>query len=134
MRVLVSTTTHMADGRLVDSWDGDYIEAESHSDAIAKEAEWEAKLLKENGASDVEVDGDTVYYTIDGEEMYKEVQASVCGYYIVDCITGVRDEDGAIESLEEAKALRDRMNAERKASGASDEFWMIIDENGKEYE
>lgn len=56
-------------------------------------------------------------------------------YYIVDCISGYHDEeDEAYTSLKEAKTKRDEMNAEREASGASKDFWMVIDSKGNEVE
>lgn len=54
-------------------------------------------------------------------------------YYIVDCISGYHDEDDEpICSIAEARAERDRLNAERKANGASDDFWLIVDSKGNE--
>lgn len=75
MRYRVSTTTHRSDGSQIDNWKGDYIEAESKADAIAEEAEWEARLLKEDDVSDVKVDGDKVFFTRDGERLYLTVYA-----------------------------------------------------------
>lgn len=72
-KYLVSSTTHDITGRQIDAWEGDYIEAASQEDAAKAGAEWEAKLLKEDDAEDVEIDGTTVFYKIDGEEFYKEI-------------------------------------------------------------
>lgn len=55
-------------------------------------------------------------------------------FYVVDCITGVRDEDYGIKNLDDARKERDELNAKRKAEGGSDEFWIIIDEDGKQVE
>lgn len=138
MKVLVWTTTHDGDtGRQIDSWEGDYIEAESREDAIAKEVKWEAELLeKEEGATDIHIDDDTVFYKLDGKELYRTVETEEGEkemYYITDCITGVWCEEDGIESLEVALAECAKMNKKRKAEGGSDEFWMVIDETGKEY-
>lgn len=53
-------------------------------------------------------------------------------FYVVDCITGVRDETCGIKNLDDARKERDELNAKRKAEGGSDEFWIVIDEDGKE--
>ena len=50
-------------------------------------------------------------------------------YYIVDCITGCTEGVEPVHSIEEARMIRDKWNAERKAEGGSDEFWIIV--NGK---
>lgn len=55
-------------------------------------------------------------------------------YFVTDCITGVTEGIEVIDTLEEAIAIRDKLNAKRKAEGGSDEFWIILDENGKEIE
>lgn len=52
-------------------------------------------------------------------------------YWIVDCISGYHDEeDEPIKSIAEARRIRDELNAERKAAGASEDFWVIIDSKG----
>lgn len=52
-------------------------------------------------------------------------------YWIVDCISGYKDEeDEAYTKLDEARAVRDEMNAKRKAEGGSEDFWIIIDSKG----
>lgn len=53
-------------------------------------------------------------------------------YYIVDCISGCRDGVPFLTDLTEAVIKRDELNEERKANGGSDEFWIIVDENGDE--
>lgn len=56
-------------------------------------------------------------------------------YYVTDCISGVYGEkEGipAIATIEEARAIRDKWNAERKAEGGSDTFWIIVNGRGKE--
>lgn len=56
-------------------------------------------------------------------------------YYITDRISGYHDEEDMVYTkIAEARAERDRLNAERKASGASDDFWMVIDSKGNEVE
>lgn len=55
-------------------------------------------------------------------------------YFVTDCITGVTEGIEVIDTLEEAIAIRDKLNAQRKAEGGSDEFWIILDENGNEIE
>ena len=55
-------------------------------------------------------------------------------YFVTDCITGVTEGIEVIDTLEEDIAIRDKLNAQRKAEGGSDEFWIILDENGKEIE
>lgn len=73
-KYLVSTTTHAINGTQIDAWEGDYIEATSREEAVNAGAEWEAKLLREEeDAEDVEIDGTTVFYKIDGEEFYREI-------------------------------------------------------------
>lgn len=51
-------------------------------------------------------------------------------YYIVDCISGCRDEVEPVHSIAEARAIRDEWNAKRKAEGGSDDFWIIVDSKG----
>lgn len=54
-------------------------------------------------------------------------------YYITDCISGLVDtlhDDEWIETLEEARAIRDQWNREREAEGGSNEFWIIVDRDG----
>ena len=53
-------------------------------------------------------------------------------YYIVDCISGCREGVEPVHSIAEARAIRDKWNAERKAEGGSDEFWVIVDSKGNE--
>lgn len=54
-------------------------------------------------------------------------------YYIVDCISGYRDEETVpFTKIAEARAERDRLNAESKAQGHSDNFWIIVDSKGNE--
>lgn len=54
-------------------------------------------------------------------------------YYIVDRISGYHDEDDMVYTkIAEARAERDRLNAERKAEGSTDDFWMVIDSKGNE--
>ena len=54
-------------------------------------------------------------------------------YYIVDCISGYRDEDTVpFRKIAEARAERDRLNAERVAEGGSGNFWIIVDSKGNE--
>lgn len=55
-------------------------------------------------------------------------------YYVTDCITGTIEGVEPVGTLEEAVRIRDGWNAKRKADGGSDEFWIILDENGKEVE
>ena len=55
-------------------------------------------------------------------------------YYVTDCITGTIEGVEPVGTLEEAVNIRDEWNAKRKADGGSDEFWIILDENGKEVE
>lgn len=52
-------------------------------------------------------------------------------YYVVDCISGCRDEIEPITDINEARAFRDRLNAERVSEGGSSDFWIIVDGNGK---
>lgn len=53
-------------------------------------------------------------------------------YWIVDCISGYKDEeDEPFTSIEEARAARDEMNAKRKAEGGSDDFWIIVNSKGE---
>lgn len=52
-------------------------------------------------------------------------------YWIVDCISGYRDEDSIpFTKIVDARSERDRLNAERVAQGGSDGFWIIIDSKG----
>ena len=54
-------------------------------------------------------------------------------YYIVDCISGYHDdEDECFSKIADARAKRDEMNVQRVAEGGSENFWIIIDGNGKE--
>ena len=56
-------------------------------------------------------------------------------YYIVDCISGYRDEDDEpITSLAEARAERDAMNRQAVKEGHRPGFWIIIDSKGNEVE
>ena len=75
MKYLVSTETFSCeDGRRLDSWEGDYIEANSKENAMKESVEWEEKLLKENtDATDISTDKDIVYYTAEEEERYIKI-------------------------------------------------------------
>lgn len=53
-------------------------------------------------------------------------------YYIVDCISGCRDEVEPIHSIKEARTIRDEWNAKREAEGGSPDFWIIVDSKGNE--
>lgn len=54
-------------------------------------------------------------------------------YWIVDCISGYRDEEDEVYTdLKEAKAECKRMNADAVKEGHSPNFWIIVDESGKE--
>lgn len=53
-------------------------------------------------------------------------------YFVTDCITGVTDGIDPFDTLEEAMKVQKELNEKRKAEGGSDEFWIIIDEDGKE--
>lgn len=56
-------------------------------------------------------------------------------YWVTDCITGIYGEENlgtGLTSIEEARKIRDEWNAKRKAEGGSDEFWIIVNRNGKE--
>ena len=55
-------------------------------------------------------------------------------YYVTDCITGTIEGVEPVGTLEEAMKIQSEWNAKRKAEGGSDEFWIILDENGKEVE
>lgn len=55
-------------------------------------------------------------------------------YCLGDTITGVFDKEDAIYTLEEARALRDKLNAEDKAKGATGDFWIIFSEEGEAVE
>ena len=54
-------------------------------------------------------------------------------YFVTDCITGVTEGIDVIDTLEEAIEIRDKLNAQRKAEGGSDEFWIAVDEEGNQY-
>lgn len=70
---LVSTTTHMNDGRQIGNWEGCYIFADSPEEAIKETAEWEASLLQMDGIEALVVD-DRVFYEVDGEERIIEIE------------------------------------------------------------
>ena len=54
-------------------------------------------------------------------------------YYIVDCISGYRDEETpSYTKIAEARAERDKLNIERVAEGGSADFWLIVDSKGNE--
>lgn len=53
-------------------------------------------------------------------------------YYVTAILGGMMDEDACFDTLEEAKETRDKWNAEEKANGHEDGFWMVVDENGEE--
>ena len=55
-------------------------------------------------------------------------------YYVTDCITGTIEGVEPVDTLEEAMKIQSEWNAKRKAEGGSDEFWIIIDEDGKQVE
>lgn len=52
-------------------------------------------------------------------------------YWVVDCITGVKSGKGYAD-LDKAKERRDKLNEQDKAKGGSGEFWVIVDNTGKE--
>ena len=52
-------------------------------------------------------------------------------YYVTISIAGTRDEEGRFDTLEEAKAERDRIVGEPVAEDA---LWIIIDEDGNRVE
>lgn len=54
-------------------------------------------------------------------------------YYVTDCITGTIEGVEPVGTLEEAVSIRDEWNAKRNADGGSDEFWIILDEEGNQY-
>lgn len=52
-------------------------------------------------------------------------------YWIVDCISGYHDEeDTTYRSLDRAKAVCKKMNAEAEKEGHNPDFWIVVDENG----
>lgn len=53
-------------------------------------------------------------------------------YYVTAILAGIMDEEASFNTLEEAKEVRDKWNAEAKANGHEDGFWMVVDENGEE--
>lgn len=78
MKYIVSTTTHTINGNQIDAWSGDEIEASSMDEAIKEGASWEASLMKEDGATDIQIEGSTIFYTTeDGERLYKEIHADL---------------------------------------------------------
>lgn len=78
MKYIVSTTTHTINGSQIDAWSGDEIEASSMDEAIKEGTNWEASLMKEDGATDIQVEGNTIFYTTEyGEQLYKEIHADL---------------------------------------------------------
>lgn len=53
-------------------------------------------------------------------------------YYLTICITGTVDEMDSYDTLEEAKAERERRDKDAVESGHLPGFWIVVDENGKQ--
>lgn len=53
-------------------------------------------------------------------------------YYVVSRMPGAFDEDDYFETLQDAKAERDRREAIDVANGNQPDFWYVMDENWKE--
>lgn len=51
-------------------------------------------------------------------------------YYVTISIAGTMEEEGRFDTLAEAKAERDRLDAEAVAKGHEPGFWIILDEDG----
>lgn len=82
MRYLVSTTVHKITGEQIDSWDGDYIDANSKEEAASAGVKWEAYLREEYddvtnvkicSVHDMVLDGDIVLFERNGEKFYAQV-------------------------------------------------------------
>ena len=75
-KYLVSTTTHaLPDGRQIDNWAGDYVDALTAEDAATDAANWEMYLLREDGAHHIELVGKSIFYRDEsGAEFYREIQ------------------------------------------------------------
>lgn len=70
-KYIASTVTYDSTGKVIDTWDGDdlnILDDGSKENSLKMAVEWEAKMLREDGAEDVRFADDTVYYTKDGEQ------------------------------------------------------------------
>lgn len=72
-KYIASTVTYDSTGKVIDTWDGNdlnILDDSSKENSLKMAVEWEAEALREynDDVENVTIDGDTVYYTKDGEQ------------------------------------------------------------------